>query len=91
MEVVREEEGGEETLLARLTEGECFGELAVLCEAPRTATVRAITSIDVLTLHRSAFTTLFAHLPALRDSFQRMREERTRKDRLRKQPFSSWL
>jgi NADH dehydrogenase len=83
VEVLQEDANGEETVLARLKDGDCFGEMALINEAPRTATVRAITSMDALTLHRNAFTTLFTHLPALRNSFQRLVEERVTRDHLR--------
>ena len=49
------EEGGVETLLARLGPGEIFGEMAVFDRRPRSASVRAAGSARVLTVDKRAF------------------------------------
>lgn len=41
--------------LAILRPGECFGELAVLDPGPRTATVTALSDMELLVLHPEAF------------------------------------
>ncbi|MDZ7752057.1 MAG: cyclic nucleotide-binding domain-containing protein [Gammaproteobacteria bacterium] len=46
---------GEELTLARLTRGDLFGELALVDEAPRSATVTAVTDCELITLDREAF------------------------------------
>ena len=46
---------GQEALLAILGTNDFFGELALLDDAPRSATVEAIEQTDALTLHRDAF------------------------------------
>ncbi|MEN9797748.1 MAG: hypothetical protein RL653_1444, partial [Pseudomonadota bacterium] len=55
--VEREEESGRVRLLARLSAGDAFGELALLSggEGRRTATVRAETEVTVFTLDRAGF------------------------------------
>src|SRR5262249_35259733 len=58
--------------IARLRAGECFGEMALLNETRRNATVPCATAMDALSLPKSEFTLLAANLPDLRSSFQRM-------------------
>lgn len=53
-EVVREEDDGGETHLADLGPGEHFGEMAIFKGVRRTATVRAVTPVEVLSLGDSA-------------------------------------
>lgn len=76
VEVVKEELGKGETTLARRGPGECFGEMALVSDTPRTATVRSRTSLNVLTMDREAFHALFVHLPPLRKLFQQLIEQR---------------
>lgn len=47
---------GQEALLAILGTGDFFGELALLDDAPRSATAEAIEATETLTLHRDEFT-----------------------------------
>jgi NADH dehydrogenase len=76
-EVVRED-GGRETVLARLGPGQFFGEMALVHQTTRNATVRCAKTLDVLSLPKQEFAVLAAHLPDLRRSFETMAEERTR-------------
>ena len=57
VEVVREGAGGA-TSLRRLGRGECFGEIALVSDRPRTATVRAVSASNVLAVDRDAFQAL---------------------------------
>lgn len=66
-EVVREDPVRGETVLARLGPGEFFGEMGILGDAPRMATVRAATDLTVLSVHRIHFGQLYAYLPSLRE------------------------
>jgi NADH dehydrogenase len=63
---------GVETRLARLGPGDWFGEMALLKETTRGATVRCIESMDALSLPKRDFTVLAANLPDLRESFERV-------------------
>jgi NADH dehydrogenase FAD-containing subunit len=65
-----------ESVVARLGPGQCFGEMALIREATRSATVRCTETVDVLCLPKQESAMLAAHLPDLRRSFERMSEER---------------
>jgi hypothetical protein len=54
--VVRE--GDQQRQIATLKSGDCFGEIALLTDAPRTATVRCVTPVDLLVLPRAEFMSL---------------------------------
>ncbi|MBI3965264.1 MAG: FAD-dependent oxidoreductase [Chloroflexi bacterium] len=58
VEVVRRLPGGREELIGRLGPGEHFGELALMKGTRRTATVRAVTAVDVLAIERGDFLAL---------------------------------
>lgn len=80
VEVIREEPDGEARLLTRMGPGEYFGEMALISDAPRTATVRALTPVDVVGMGGSDFTALYAYLPGLRqrvEATMRVRAART--------------
>jgi NADH dehydrogenase len=55
-------------LLRTLQAGDVFGEIALIADTPRTARVRAVTSLDVISVPRNAFGQLVAHLPGVRGS-----------------------
>ena len=78
VEVVRENGGGGETPLRRLGRGECFGEIALVSDRPRTATVRAVSASNVLAVDRDAFQALFATLPPLKSFFESLIATRSR-------------
>ncbi len=78
VEIVKEELGKGGIAFASRGPGECFGEMALVSDTPRTATVRSRTSLNVLTMDREAFHGLFAHFPPLRALFQQLIEQRIR-------------
>lgn len=75
-DVIREEADGSERLLATMGPGEYFGEMALISEAPRTATVRARTALDAVSMGRADFTTLYAYLPGLRQRVELLMRQR---------------
>jgi len=58
----KDESSGEEKLVAELTEGSYFGEVALLTSKPRQATVKADTLLKVLALDRATFTRVLGAL-----------------------------
>lgn len=54
---------GQEALLAILGKDDFFGELALLDEAPRSATAQALEPTETLTLHREEFLHFLRHNP----------------------------
>lgn len=78
VEVVRESPGKSETVLARLGKGEYFGEMALLSDAPRNASVRAATDVTTLAIERHDFLSLFSSIPAFKQSIAAAMEQRAR-------------
>ncbi len=74
-EVLRAGAQGEQ-VVARLVAGQSFGEMALLNQTTRNASVRCARSLDVLSLPKQEFAVLAAHLPELRQSFERLAAER---------------
>jgi CRP-like cAMP-binding protein len=58
-------EGAGKNAVGRVKPGDCVGELAVLDQAPRSATVRAEQAMRVLVIDGTAFRTLLARNPDL--------------------------
>ncbi len=79
-EVVREE-NGKEIRLARIGAGEYFGETALIEQTTRNATVRCVESMNTLSLPKGDFSMLAAHLPELKESVQKVSEQRSRENR----------
>jgi NADH dehydrogenase len=76
VEVVRDGLGRDRIVVTRLQRGDCFGEIALISDMPRNATVRTCTAVNVLAVDREAFQALFAHLPPLRSFFETLLENR---------------
>ncbi len=53
------------SVLSCLGENEMFGEIALVSDLPRTATVRAKTAVDLVSVARPAFETLLARFPGV--------------------------
>lgn len=52
--------------LATLGDGDFFGEIALILDAPRSATVSATTPVRLLVVERRAFQSLMEQLPSIR-------------------------
>jgi ATP-binding cassette subfamily B protein len=78
VDVVRRENGGPELLLATLREGDLFGEMALLADEPRSATIRTRTPCVFLTLSSHHFDQFMEAVPRLRASIEAIADERRR-------------
>lgn len=74
-EVIRSENGTQQKV-RELGPGEYFGELALLNQTMRSATVQVIEPLDVLSIPKPEFGTLVTYLPTLRESFEAVMELR---------------
>lgn len=73
---VLEIENEAERVVARLKAGEYFGEFALLHDKPRGATVRCVTAMDVISMHKADFKDLIATLPDMRSEIDAVSEKR---------------
>ena len=76
VEIIREMPDGEERLLATMGPGEYFGEMALISDAARTATVRARGEVDLVAMGRADFTTLYAYVPGLKQRVETLMRQR---------------
>ena len=84
VEVVAKRPDGSQEVIRRLGSGDHFGEMALLRKAPRSATVRAVTPVQVFKMSPSNFMALYTSLPGLRDHFQNVMQSRLRESELHK-------
>lgn len=75
VEVTREDDGQERTL-ATLRQGQFFGEMAILRDAPRMATVRAAAPTTVFAMERDAFRSLVGQSIGTTEDFDRVIQQR---------------
>jgi NADH dehydrogenase len=78
IEISRAIPGRGDTPITRLGRGECFGEIALVSDRPRSATARSVTPVDLLAVDRDAFHALFSNFPPLRGFFEQLIDARTR-------------
>ena len=75
------ERGSSDYRLNVLSESDYFGEIALLHETPRTATVRALGPVQVLTLDKADFQKLFQQVPDIAQRFGATVERRLAEQR----------
>jgi ATP-binding cassette subfamily B protein len=76
VEVLKRGAEGERRQVAVLEDGDFFGEIALLQDVPRTATIRTRTPCLLLSLDREGFVKLLNAAPALRPVFEQVAEAR---------------
>ncbi len=69
---------GSQVVINRLGPGDYFGEIGLLNDAPRQATVRAKTSLELMALDRETFANLMKSSQATGDAVRRVAAERAR-------------
>lgn len=74
--VTQQAEDGTEVEVRTLGPGQYFGEIGLLANLPRTATVTAVTVAEILTLSRATFTDLVLRSEATAGEVRRVMEER---------------
>ncbi len=77
VEIIRTPEGAEPVLLAKLGQGNFFGENALLTEGPRNATVRATRLTKLAILGKENFLALCKMVPAARQDILKTARERS--------------
>lgn len=70
VEIVKEMPGKDPEYLRVCSAGDTFGEVGILRNAPRTATVRCLTAVDVLKFGRQNFLSMFGGYKAFRSQVQ---------------------
>ncbi len=87
VEVVRTLKSGRQRTVAFLSEGDFFGEMSLLSDAPRFATVRAFERTAVLELSRERLERILKRHPAVEDVLLGFHRERLLEDVLRGNPL----
>jgi hypothetical protein len=78
VQVLMKDRDGRQELINTLGPGDHFGEMALLRNAPRNATIRTVTPVEVYRMSPNNFAALYTSLPALREHFQKVMETRLR-------------
>src|SRR5262245_59666726 len=89
VEVLVNRPDGSSDVIDRLHAGDHFGELSLLREGPRTATIRTLTAVQLYKMNADNFLALYFSLPEFRESMTaiakaRLREFKARADSGRK-------
>ena len=71
---------GADELLATISKGDFFGEMALLSDSPRNATVRAKSDVEVVVMGRCVFEQISESMAPLKDLLARAVQERTHRD-----------
>lgn len=78
VEVLRKRPDGSPEVIKQLGPGDHFGEMALLRNAPRVATIRTVTETDVFKMSPTHFAALYTNLEGFREQFKDLMEARLR-------------
>lgn len=76
VEVLQKGSDRSERVIACLQSGDHFGEIALIQKAPRTATIRTVSAVQVYRMNPNSFVALYTNLPGFRGHFQQVMESR---------------
>jgi CRP-like cAMP-binding protein len=76
VEVIKKGPDGSPEVIKRLGPGDHFGEMALLGNVPRNATIRTVSAVQVWKMGRSSFAALYTSLPGVKDHFSKVMESR---------------
>jgi CRP-like cAMP-binding protein len=79
------------TKVAELAEGDCFGEIALLSNVKRTATIRCLTACELMVLVRGDFRSLSTGQGALARAIRKQAEDRQTRPPARHLACPSWI
>ena len=74
VEILAKRPDGSQDVINRLESGDQFWEMALLRKAPRSATIRIVTPVQVFKMSSSNFTALYTSLPGFREQFNKVME-----------------
>ena len=77
VEVIEQQADGIEKFIATLQAGDYFGEIGIMRQAPRNATVRALTDVGVMAMDRSTFVSWLASSPVIQEELEALVRRRT--------------
>ena len=69
-------DSGEKIILSNLSEGEYFGEMALLTQGPRSASIETISDVSLISLDKSAFDRIIEEDPKVSIAISHMLSER---------------
>ena len=73
VEIIHDQSG---KVFATISQGGYFGEIALLMDSPRSATVRAVDYCDLYTLDKDSFQVVLTHFPQFAKQVQQMAKQR---------------
>ena len=76
VEVLVQQPDGTQRAIKQLGTGETFGEMALLRQAPRSATIRTVTAAQVFKISPDDFLALYTHLPRVKETFSQIMMDR---------------